>query len=142
MMMSYQNLSQKLIKIVALWRWLIWVSWSIILNNGSGNLTFSLLVGRIFNVPNVVDMPTRVKFIDVVCGFNHSIILADNGNVYSMGMGTWVWLIRCISFSRVIFRRFGLFSHLGVYINYYCWLLTIWMYVLIRVAEMGRAPVW
>ncbi|XP_012287827.1 ultraviolet-B receptor UVR8 isoform X2 [Orussus abietinus] len=33
-------------------------------------------------------MPKRVKFVDVACGFDHTIILADNGNVYSMGMGT------------------------------------------------------
>ncbi|XP_063992389.1 probable E3 ubiquitin-protein ligase HERC3 [Diachasmimorpha longicaudata] len=45
-------------------------------------------LGRLFNVPNLVDMPKRVKFVDVACGFNHSIILADNGDVYSMGMGT------------------------------------------------------
>ncbi|XP_011298818.1 ultraviolet-B receptor UVR8 [Fopius arisanus] len=45
-------------------------------------------LGRIFNIPNLIDMPKRVKFVDVACGFDHSIILADNGDVYSMGMGT------------------------------------------------------
>ncbi|KAK2588070.1 hypothetical protein KPH14_004135 [Odynerus spinipes] len=45
-------------------------------------------LGRIFNVPILVEMPKRVKFVDVACGFDHTILLAENGDVYSMGMGT------------------------------------------------------
>ncbi|XP_053975337.1 RCC1 domain-containing protein 1-like [Hylaeus volcanicus] len=45
-------------------------------------------LGRAFNVPILVDMPKRVKFVDVACGFDHAILLAENGDVYSMGMGT------------------------------------------------------
>ncbi|XP_046418742.1 RCC1 domain-containing protein 1-like [Neodiprion fabricii] len=44
--------------------------------------------GRVYNIPILVDMPKRVKFTDVACGFDHTIILAENGEVYSMGMGS------------------------------------------------------
>lgn len=47
-------------------------------------------LGRAFNVPTVVEMPKRVKFVDIACGFDHTILLAENGDVYSMGMGTYV----------------------------------------------------
>ncbi|XP_076651769.1 RCC1 domain-containing protein 1 isoform X1 [Halictus rubicundus] len=45
-------------------------------------------LGRVFNVPTLVEMPKRVKFVDVACGFDHTILLAESGDVYSMGMGT------------------------------------------------------
>lgn len=45
-------------------------------------------IGRIYNVPILMEMPERVKFIDIACGFDHAIALAEGGNVYSMGMGT------------------------------------------------------
>ena len=35
-------------------------------------------------------MPEKVKFTDISCGYEHTLILADNGNVYSMGLGTLV----------------------------------------------------
>lgn len=44
--------------------------------------------GRVFNVPILVEVPKRVKFIDIASGFDHTILLAENGDVYSMGMGT------------------------------------------------------
>ncbi|XP_012264946.2 RCC1 domain-containing protein 1 [Athalia rosae] len=44
--------------------------------------------GRVYNIPTLVEMPKRVKFVDVACGFDHTIMLAENGDVYSMGMGT------------------------------------------------------
>nr|XP_050864768.1 RCC1 domain-containing protein 1 isoform X1 [Vespula vulgaris] len=45
-------------------------------------------LGRIFNIPILVEMPKRIKFVDFSCGFDHTIMLAANGDVYSMGMGT------------------------------------------------------
>lgn len=48
------------------------------------------LPGRVFNIPVLVNMPKRVKFVDIVGGFDHIILLAENGDVYSMGMGTYV----------------------------------------------------
>ncbi|XP_034179215.2 RCC1 domain-containing protein 1 isoform X1 [Osmia lignaria lignaria] len=45
-------------------------------------------LGRAFNVPTLVEMPKRVQFIDVACGFDHTILCAQNGDIYSMGMGT------------------------------------------------------
>ncbi|XP_035739654.1 RCC1 domain-containing protein 1-like isoform X2 [Vespa mandarinia] len=45
-------------------------------------------LGRIFNIPILVEMPKRIKFVDFSCGFDHTIMLASNGDVYSMGMGT------------------------------------------------------
>ncbi|KAI4503725.1 hypothetical protein M0802_001128 [Mischocyttarus mexicanus] len=45
-------------------------------------------LGRIFNIPILVEMPEEVKFVDFACGFDHTILLAKNGDVYSMGMGT------------------------------------------------------
>ncbi|XP_078053487.1 RCC1 domain-containing protein 1 isoform X2 [Augochlora pura] len=45
-------------------------------------------LGRVFNVPTLVEMPKRVKFVDIACGFDHTVLLAENGDVYSMGMGT------------------------------------------------------
>ncbi|KZC14969.1 PREDICTED: ultraviolet-B receptor UVR8 [Dufourea novaeangliae] len=45
-------------------------------------------LGRVFNVPTLVEMPKRIKFVDIACGFDHTILLAENGDVYSMGMGT------------------------------------------------------
>lgn len=47
-------------------------------------------LGRAFNVPTLIDIPKRVRFIDVAGGFDHTIFLAENGDVYSMGMGTYV----------------------------------------------------
>ncbi|XP_071556273.1 RCC1 domain-containing protein 1 isoform X2 [Temnothorax nylanderi] len=44
-------------------------------------------LGRVFNAPLLVEMPKRVKFVDLACGFDHTILLAENGDVYSMGMG-------------------------------------------------------
>lgn len=35
-------------------------------------------------------MPKRVKFVDLACGYDHTILLAENGDVYSMGMGMYV----------------------------------------------------
>ena len=46
------------------------------------------LLGRLYNIPTVVEMKKRLKFVDIACGFDHSILLADNGDLYSMGMGT------------------------------------------------------
>lgn len=51
---------------------------------------FNLILGRIFNIPILVEMPKRIKFVDFSCGFDHTIMLAANGDVYSMGMGTYV----------------------------------------------------
>ncbi|XP_070170523.1 RCC1 domain-containing protein 1 [Polyergus mexicanus] len=44
-------------------------------------------LGRVFNAPLLVKMPKRVKFVDLACGYDHTILLAENGDVYSMGMG-------------------------------------------------------
>ncbi|KYQ50218.1 E3 ubiquitin-protein ligase HERC2 [Trachymyrmex zeteki] len=44
-------------------------------------------LGRVFNAPLLVEIPKRVKFVDLSCGFDHTILLAENGDVYSMGMG-------------------------------------------------------
>nr|XP_012222921.1 PREDICTED: RCC1 domain-containing protein 1 [Linepithema humile] len=44
-------------------------------------------LGRVFNVPVLVEIPKRVKFIDIACGFDYTILLAENGDIYSMGMG-------------------------------------------------------
>ncbi|XP_017889843.1 RCC1 domain-containing protein 1-like [Ceratina calcarata] len=54
-----------------------------------GGCTVALTnLGRVFNVPTLVDMPKRVRFMDIACGFDHTILLAGNGDVYSMGTGT------------------------------------------------------
>ncbi|XP_031847417.1 RCC1 domain-containing protein 1 isoform X2 [Nomia melanderi] len=45
-------------------------------------------LGRVFNAPTLVEMPKRVKFIDIACGFDHTILLSESGDVYSMGIGT------------------------------------------------------
>lgn len=45
-------------------------------------------LGRAFNVPILIDIPKRVRFIDIAGGFDHTILLAENGDIYSMGMGT------------------------------------------------------
>ncbi|XP_044003761.1 ultraviolet-B receptor UVR8 isoform X2 [Aphidius gifuensis] len=45
-------------------------------------------LGRIFNVHNPVKMPKNVKFTDFACGLEHAIMLTDDGDIYSMGMGT------------------------------------------------------
>ncbi|XP_033219280.1 probable E3 ubiquitin-protein ligase HERC4 isoform X2 [Belonocnema kinseyi] len=45
-------------------------------------------LGRVFNIPTLVEMQKRLKFVDIACGFDHTIMLSDNGDVYSMGMGT------------------------------------------------------
>lgn len=45
-------------------------------------------LGRAFNVPTLIDIPKRVRFTDVAGGFDHTIFLAENGDIYSMGMGT------------------------------------------------------
>lgn len=47
-------------------------------------------LGRAFNVPILIDIPKRVRFIDIAGGFDHTILLAENGDIYSMGMGTYV----------------------------------------------------
>lgn len=54
--------------------------------------------GRAFNVPTLIDIPKRVRFIDVAGGFDHTIFLAENGDIYSMGMGTYV-------LDRVLFHK-------------------------------------
>lgn len=46
--------------------------------------------GRVFNVPTIVQMPEGVKFMDISCGYEHTLMLAENGDVYSMGLGTLV----------------------------------------------------
>lgn len=54
-----------------------------------GGCTVALTnLGRVFNVPTLVDMPKRVQFTDIACGFDHTVLLAGNGDVYSMGTGT------------------------------------------------------
>ncbi|XP_016919356.1 E3 ISG15--protein ligase Herc6 isoform X1 [Apis cerana] len=45
-------------------------------------------LGRVFNIPTLIDIPKRIRFIDIACGFDHTILLAENGDLYSMGMGT------------------------------------------------------
>ncbi|KAK0183097.1 hypothetical protein PV327_001167 [Microctonus hyperodae] len=45
-------------------------------------------LGRVFNVPTLVEMPKRVKYVDIVCGFEHTLLLANNGDIYSMGIGS------------------------------------------------------
>lgn len=47
-------------------------------------------LGRVFNIPTLIDIPKRIRFIDIACGFDHTILLAENGDLYSMGMGTYV----------------------------------------------------
>lgn len=42
-------------------------------------------------------MQKRLKFVDIACGFDHTIMLAENGDVYSMGMGTLVLQFNQIS---------------------------------------------
>ncbi|XP_011174441.1 RCC1 domain-containing protein 1 [Solenopsis invicta] len=44
-------------------------------------------LGRVFNAPLLAEIPKRVRFVDLACGFDHTILLAENGDVYSMGMG-------------------------------------------------------
>ncbi|OAD56521.1 E3 ubiquitin-protein ligase HERC2 [Eufriesea mexicana] len=54
-----------------------------------GGCTVALTnLGRVFNIPTLIDMPKRVRFVDVACGFDHTLLLAENGDIYSMGMGT------------------------------------------------------
>ncbi|XP_043268857.1 E3 ubiquitin-protein ligase HERC2 [Venturia canescens] len=52
-------------------------------------------LGRVFNVPALVEMPEGVKFIDISCGLEHTLMLAENGDVYSMGLGTRGQLGHC-----------------------------------------------
>lgn len=54
-----------------------------------GRCTFALTnFGQVFAIPSAITMTNDVKFTDVVCGYDHTIMLADNGDVYSMGIGT------------------------------------------------------
>lgn len=45
-------------------------------------------IGRVFNIPTAIEMEGRVRFVDMACGFDHTILLAENGDIYSMGLGT------------------------------------------------------
>ncbi|XP_066581255.1 RCC1 domain-containing protein 1 [Prorops nasuta] len=54
-----------------------------------GNAALALTnLGRAFSIPLLLDMPKRIKFVDVACGFDHTIFLTNNGEVFSMGIGT------------------------------------------------------
>ncbi|XP_014230723.1 probable E3 ubiquitin-protein ligase HERC4 [Trichogramma pretiosum] len=45
-------------------------------------------LGQIYNIPLLINNSSSVKFVDIACGFDHTLLLAENGYVYSMGMGT------------------------------------------------------
>ncbi|XP_058798079.1 RCC1 domain-containing protein 1 [Phymastichus coffea] len=44
--------------------------------------------GRVFNIPISLNNPDEIKFVDIACGYNHTLLLAENGDIYSTGMGT------------------------------------------------------
>lgn len=46
--------------------------------------------GRIYNVPTLLEMPTgnESKCSDMACGFEHTLVLTNNGEVYSFGGGS------------------------------------------------------
>ncbi|KAJ8686755.1 hypothetical protein QAD02_022549 [Eretmocerus hayati] len=44
--------------------------------------------GHVFHIPVFQNNTSSVKFIDVACGFDHNLLLAANGEVYSSGTGT------------------------------------------------------
>lgn len=45
-------------------------------------------LGRIFSFPNSVKNPKNIKFSNFACGLEHSIMMSNDGDIYSMGMGT------------------------------------------------------
>ncbi|XP_023245825.1 ultraviolet-B receptor UVR8 [Copidosoma floridanum] len=54
-----------------------------------GRCTVALTnAGHVFNIPVMLNNPETVEFVDIACGFDHTILLAKNGDVYSIGMGT------------------------------------------------------
>ncbi|KAH0956259.1 hypothetical protein HN011_004911 [Eciton burchellii] len=44
-------------------------------------------LGRVFRSLKLINTPERVKFIDIASGFEHAVLLAENGDIYSMGRG-------------------------------------------------------
>ncbi|EZA52561.1 E3 ubiquitin-protein ligase HERC2 isoform X2 [Ooceraea biroi] len=44
-------------------------------------------LGRVFSTLKLINVLERIKFIDIACGFEHIILLAENGDIYSMGKG-------------------------------------------------------
>lgn len=44
--------------------------------------------GHVYNIPIMLNNPDTVKFTDVACGYDHTILLSSTGDVYSTGMGT------------------------------------------------------
>ncbi|XP_015585366.1 RCC1 domain-containing protein 1 isoform X2 [Cephus cinctus] len=62
--------------------------YTIEISHGGSTVVALTNLGRIFNIPMLANVPKRVKFVDVACGFDHTILLTDNGEIYSMGMGT------------------------------------------------------
>lgn len=54
-----------------------------------GRCTVALTnLGQVFNIPISLNDPESLKFIDVVCGYDHTLLLARDGDIYSVGMGT------------------------------------------------------
>ncbi|XP_003426495.1 RCC1 domain-containing protein 1 [Nasonia vitripennis] len=54
-----------------------------------GRCTVALTnLGQVFNIPISLNDPESLIFIDVACGYDHTLLLAKDGGVYSVGMGT------------------------------------------------------
>jgi alpha-tubulin suppressor-like RCC1 family protein len=54
-----------------------------------GRCTVALTnLGHVFNIPISLNISDSIKFVDISCGYDHTILLAENGDVYSIGMGT------------------------------------------------------
>lgn len=62
-----------------------------IIKIAQGRCTVALTnLGHVYNIPVVLNNPEAVKFIDVACGYDHTLLLTSQGEVYSTGMGTYV----------------------------------------------------
>lgn len=44
--------------------------------------------GRCFSIPILLATPRNFGFTDVACGIDHTLLLTNTGEVYSVGMGT------------------------------------------------------
>lgn len=51
-------------------------------------VNFNCSTGRIYSIPTLIEMPKRQKYVQIASGFDHTIMLAESGSVFSMGLGT------------------------------------------------------